>query len=128
MGNIRQYFKAKTLKIQARLPASVSMMSIRVADKQLKTQNIKAMNNSPKHKLRVYVGYEVRYRSFLTSHLKSLDLMLLYMFHMNLASSFPELAGSFSELASSIPELAGSFPELASSFPQLASFFEHTIK
>ena len=37
MGDIRQYFKPKTLHLKARLPASVLMATIHAVEKQLKS-------------------------------------------------------------------------------------------
>ena len=45
MGDIKQYFKPKTLHIEARLPASVSLGTIDAVDKQLKARNTEATNN-----------------------------------------------------------------------------------
>ena len=45
MGDIRQCFKPKTLHLEARLPASMSMGTIHAVDKQLKARNTEATNN-----------------------------------------------------------------------------------
>ena len=45
MGDIKQYFKPKSLHIEARLPASVSLGTIHAVDKQLKARNTEATNN-----------------------------------------------------------------------------------